>query len=106
MRGTTSPEAAAFFGPRLAATTGEGESLRSRATGATGAVRAEWLVLRTPKGLVMAAEDDGRRAGVTVSGRAGDLLMLMKRRMPMTEAAVDVQGDTRLLRHWLENVLA
>ncbi|MEU2358803.1 hypothetical protein ABZ599_38590 [Streptomyces misionensis] len=105
LRGATSPDAAAFFGPRLAAMAGEGESFRFRAMGAAGAVRAEWLVLRTPKGLVMAAEDDGGRTGMTVSGRAGDLLMLLKRRVPMKEAAVDVQGDARLLEHWLENVL-
>ncbi|WP_405773544.1 maleylpyruvate isomerase N-terminal domain-containing protein [Streptomyces sp. NBC_01538] len=102
----TAPGAEAFFGPRLAAMAGEGESLRFRATDVADVAEAEWLLLRTPEGPALAAEDDDRRAGTTVSGRAGDLLMLLKRRVPMKQAAVDITGDARLLEHWLANVMA
>ncbi|MGW2776526.1 hypothetical protein ACWC4C_29135 [Streptomyces olivaceoviridis] len=74
----------------------------------TTAFQASWGVMETAVHRGGRAAVARLRAGcrAPVSGRAGDLLMLMKRRMPMTEAAVDVQGDTRLLEHWLENVLA
>ncbi|MHC5909122.1 hypothetical protein ACVNF4_35440 [Streptomyces sp. S6] len=52
----------------------------------------------------MAPAGDDRRGGVTVTGRAGDLLLLLKRRVPVREAAVEVTGDARLLGHWLEHV--
>jgi len=104
LRAVTAPGAEAFFGPGIGALAGDGESLRFRARDVMGGAFADWLVERTPTGPVLAA-DDGRRAGVTVAGRAGDLLLLLKRRVPPREAAVEVTGDVRLLEHWLAHVM-
>jgi len=38
---------------------------------------------------------------VTVTGPAGSLLLVLTRRLPLTEAGVD--GDTGLAQHWLDN---
>jgi hypothetical protein len=105
LRAVTAPGSEAFFGPGLRALAGSGESLRFQATDAPEGVPAAWLVLRTPEGPVLASGDDDRRAGVTVTGRAGDLLLLLKRRVAPREAAVEVSGDLRLLEHWLAHVM-
>ncbi|WP_055522658.1 maleylpyruvate isomerase N-terminal domain-containing protein [Streptomyces graminilatus] len=105
LRAVTAPGAEAFFGPGFGALAGDGESLRFRATDATDEAYADWLVVRTPTGPVLAAPDDGGRAGVTITGRAGDLLLLLKRRVAPREAAVDITGDARLLEHWWTHVI-
>lgn len=45
------------------------------------------------------------RADVTVTGSAGSLLLVLTRRLPLSdrEAGVSVVGDVGLVQHWLDN---
>jgi uncharacterized protein (TIGR03083 family) len=78
---------------------GTGQTLQWRATDTAGA----WFVERRPDGATWRPES--RKADVTVSGPAGSLLLTLTRRLPLTGGAtgVEVEGDTGLAQHWLDN---
>ncbi|HEU4396618.1 MAG TPA: maleylpyruvate isomerase N-terminal domain-containing protein [Actinomycetota bacterium] len=61
----------------------------------------EWLVRRTPSGVVW--EHGHGRADVAVRGRALDLLLVLNRRAVPDGSRVEVLGDERLFAHWLEH---
>ncbi|WP_369639575.1 SCP2 sterol-binding domain-containing protein [Nocardia sp. JMUB6875] len=80
---------------------GTGQTLQWLATDiADGA----WFVERRPDG---AAWQLGTRpADVTVSGPARSLLLILTRRLPLTDGEateISVAGDIGLAQHWLDN---
>lgn len=78
---------------------GDGETLHFHATdpGLDGA--GEWLVRRTPAGIT--AQAGHARADVAVRGPAARLLLVLTRRLPAADPAIEVFGDEALLAHWL-----
>lgn len=78
---------------------GEGQTLHFHATDAGLDGAGEWLVRRTPAGA--AVERGHAKADVAVRGPAARLLLVLTRRLPATDPAIEVLGDQELLRHWL-----
>jgi uncharacterized protein (TIGR03083 family) len=76
---------------------GDGETLHLHATDAGQA--GEWLIRRTPSGV--SVEDGHAKADVAVRGAAVSLLLLLTRRLPASDPAVEVLGDQALLADWL-----
>jgi uncharacterized protein (TIGR03083 family) len=83
---------------------GDGQTLHFHATdpglsstGQTGT--GEWLVTRTPSGVTVAPGH--AKADVAVRGPAARLLLVLTRRIPADDPAVEVLGDQALLTHWL-----
>ncbi|WP_433057517.1 maleylpyruvate isomerase family mycothiol-dependent enzyme [Dactylosporangium sp. CS-033363] len=91
----TSPTWAMFRAESAQAIQGTGQTLALRATDADDA----WLIERRPDGA--AWQPGAHEADVTVSGPAGELLLTLTRRLPLT--AVTVDGDAALIQHWLDN---
>jgi uncharacterized protein (TIGR03083 family) len=61
----------------------------------------EWLVTRTPSGVTV--EAGHARSDVAVRGPAARLLLVLTRRIPADDPALEVLGDQALLTHWLEH---
>ena len=79
---------------------GTGQTLQWRATDAADA----WFVERTPDGATW--KPGTKPADVTVTGPAGSLLLILTRRLPLTDREVtnvSVTGDTDLAQHWIDN---
>ncbi len=76
---------------------GTGQTLQWSATDTA----ASWFVERGPDAATW-RPGTGRADG-TVSGPAGSLLLVLTRRLPLTDATVSVDGDAALVRHWLDN---
>jgi len=101
----TSPTWAAQRPESAAATRGTGETLHWHATdepslGAAG----EWLIERRPEG---ASWQHGHgTADVTIQGPAKSLLLVLTRRLPLTDEQathITITGDVDLARHWIEH---
>ncbi len=63
-----------------------------------------WFVEQRPDGATW--QPGNQQADVTVTGPAGSLLLILTRRLPLTDrdaANVSVDGDTELAQHWLDN---
>jgi uncharacterized protein (TIGR03083 family) len=63
-----------------------------------------WFVERRPGGATW--QPGTRQADVTVTGPARSLLLALTRRLPLTDreaADINVDGDTALAQHWLDN---
>ncbi|KUN13317.1 MULTISPECIES: maleylpyruvate isomerase N-terminal domain-containing protein [Streptomyces] len=97
------PAAAPFLDPRLANMKGNGERLRFQPTDVDG--HEGWLAVCTPQGLATSAWRPGDGDDVVVRGTASDLLLLLKRRIPLAGSSVAVTGERVLLERWLDNVL-
>ena len=80
---------------------GDGQSLHFHATDPGLSGTGEWLVTRTPSGVTV--EPGHAKAGVAVRGPAARLLLVLTRRIPAGDPAVEVLGDQALLTHWLEH---
>jgi hypothetical protein len=82
---------------------GDGQSLHFHATdpGLSGTGTGEWLVTRTPSGITV--EPGHAHADVAVRGPAARLLLVLTRRIPAGDPALEVLGDQALLTHWLEH---
>ncbi len=78
---------------------GDGQTLHVHATddGLDGA--GEWLVRRTPSGITV--EPGHAKADVAVRGPAARLLLVLVRRLPPSDPAVEILGDQALFAHWL-----
>jgi len=66
--------------------------------------RMAWFVERGPEGATWQAVN--RQADVTVTGPARSLLLILTRRLPLTDedtAKIGIDGDTDLVQHWLDN---
>ena len=63
-----------------------------------------WFVERRPDGAIW--QRGTRPADVTVTGPAQSLLLILTRRLPLTDREainVSVDGDTDLAQHWIDN---
>lgn len=89
--------AAANFAPKVAALRGDGESMLLEGTDAD----FHRVVRLEPNGFTCAREPAD--ASVTVRARVADLLMLVYRRLPVTDARFDCVGDHEVLARWLDN---
>jgi uncharacterized protein (TIGR03083 family) len=79
----------------------DGGTLHVHATDDELAGTGEWLVRREPSAITV---DRGHaRADVAVRGPAGRLLLVLTRRLPPDDAAVQVLGDRGVLTQWLEH---
>lgn len=81
---------------------GTGQTLQWAATDAASA----WFIERRPDGAKWHPET--RAADVTVTGPARSLLLVLTRRLSLTDdeaAGITVEGDTGLARHWLDNTV-
>ncbi len=78
----------------------EGQSLHVHVTGDALDGAGEWLVTRTADGL--AVEPGHAKADVAVRGPAAPLFLVLMRRLPPADPAVEVLGDRELLDYWLE----
>jgi uncharacterized protein (TIGR03083 family) len=96
--GAARPQAAAAL-TRGDGARGDGLSLHVHATDPGLGGAGEWLVRRTPAGLT--AEPGHARADVSVRGPAARLLLVLTRRLPVPDPAVEVLGDRELLTYWL-----
>src|SRR4051812_14382914 len=79
---------------------GTGQTLRWLATDTTDDAGA-WVVERQPDGATR--QPGTQHPDVTVTGPAGSLLLTLTRRLPLTDRAISVDGDTDLAQHWLDN---
>jgi uncharacterized protein (TIGR03083 family) len=78
---------------------GGGQTVHFHASDAPG----EWLARREPDRVVL--ERTHTKADLTVSGPAAELLLVLSRRRPLTEApGLELQGDRALLDHWIEHM--
>ncbi|MFJ9518119.1 maleylpyruvate isomerase N-terminal domain-containing protein [Kitasatospora sp. NPDC101801] len=101
------PATVPFYDPKVTNLRGAGETLLFRATDAPPDAPSAWLVTRTPDG-PRAETDPVATAGsadVVVTGGCADLVLLLKRRLPATDPAITVTGESALLTHWLANAL-
>jgi uncharacterized protein (TIGR03083 family) len=79
---------------------GTGQTLQWRATDTTDA----WFVERRPDGATW--RPGTRQADVTVTGPARSLLLVLTRRLALSDREttdISVDGDTGLAQHWLDN---
>jgi len=82
---------------------GTGQTLQWRATDTAEGAGA-WFVERRPDGATW--QPGTHQADVTVTGPARSLLLLLTRRLPLSDgetANISVDGDTDLAQHWLDN---
>ena len=80
---------------------GDGQSLHFHATDDGLGSGGEWLVRRTPSGVTV--ESGHAKADVAVRGPASGLLFVLVRRLPVSQAGIEVLGDEPLLTHLLEH---
>jgi uncharacterized protein (TIGR03083 family) len=82
---------------------GTGQTLQWLATDTADDAGA-WYVERRPDGATW--QPRTQQADVTVTGPARSLLLILTRRLPLTDreaTSISVDGDTDLARHWLGN---
>jgi uncharacterized protein (TIGR03083 family) len=89
------------YRPELAALRGDGQILHLHATDPGLGEAGEWIVRRTPSGPVW--EHGHAKGDVAVRGAVVDLLLVMTRRVALSEAPITMFGDAGLLEHWLEH---
>jgi uncharacterized protein (TIGR03083 family) len=78
---------------------GDGQTLHFHAT--DDVPYGEWMVRRVPTGITV--EPGHGKADVAVRGPAVTLLLVLLRRLPVTDPAVQIFGDEALFAHWVEN---
>lgn len=102
----TSPTWAAQRPDSATALRGAGETLHWRATDEPSPGDSyEWFVERHPDGSSWQHRAD-TAADVTIHGSARSLLLVLTRRLPLTngrENHVNIDGDVDLARHWIQN---
>lgn len=79
---------------------GTGQTLQFRATDSGLGPSGTWLVRRAPSGVEWRWGTGP--ADVTVLGTALDLMLVLTRRAPV-DHQLQVEGDSALLTHWLDN---
>jgi len=78
---------------------GDGQSLHFHATDPGLSGTGEWLVTRTPSGITV--QHGHGKADVAVRGPAASLLLVLTRRIPPSDPAIEIFGEQALLTHWL-----
>jgi len=80
---------------------GDGQSLHFHATDPGLSGTGEWLVTRTPSGVTVTCGHG--KADVAVRGPAASLLLILTRRLPPSDPAIQILGEQDLLTHWLQH---
>ena len=80
---------------------GDGQSLHFHATDPGLSGTGEWFVTRTPSGITV--QHGHGKADVAVRGPAASLLLVLTRRLPPSDPAIEVLGERALLDHWLQD---
>jgi uncharacterized protein (TIGR03083 family) len=80
---------------------GDGQSLHFHATDPGRSGTGEWLVTRTPSGVTV--QRSHGKADVAVRGPAASLLLVLTRRLPPSDPAIEILGQQALLTHWLQH---
>jgi uncharacterized protein (TIGR03083 family) len=80
---------------------GDGQSLHFHATDPGLSGTGEWLVVRTPSGVTI--QRGHGKADVAVRGPAASLLLVLTRRLPPSDPAIEILGQQALLTHWLQH---
>jgi len=80
---------------------GDGQSLHFHATDPGLSGTGEWLVTRTPSGITV--QHGHGKADVAVRGPAASLLLVLTRRIPPSDPAIEIFGEQALLTHWLQH---
>ncbi len=78
---------------------GDGQALHFHATDEGLDGTGEWVARRTPAGLV--TEHGHAKADMALRGPAVSLLLVLTRRLPPSDPAVEVLGDLGVLERWL-----
>lgn len=89
------------YRPELAELRGEGQILHLHSTDPGLGQAGEWIVRRMPSGPVW--EHGHTKGAVAVRGPVTALLLVLMRRVPVDEAAIEVLGDASVFDHWLEH---
>lgn len=89
------------FRPELVELRGDGQILHLHSTDPGLGQAGEWIVRRTPSGPVW--EHGHTKGAVAVRGPVTALLLVLLRRVPAGDAAIDVLGDADVFDHWLEH---
>ncbi|HEY5985782.1 MAG TPA: maleylpyruvate isomerase family mycothiol-dependent enzyme [Streptosporangiaceae bacterium] len=76
---------------------GDGQTLHFHATDEAG----EWMVRRGPSGITV--EPGHAKADVAVRGPAARLLLVLMRRLPPNDPAIEIFGAQALFAHWIDN---
>jgi uncharacterized protein (TIGR03083 family) len=79
----------------------DGQSLHFHATDPGLSGTGEWLVTRTPSGVTV--QRGHSKADVAVRGPAASLLLVLTRRLPPSDPAIEILGQQALLTHWLQH---
>lgn len=79
---------------------GTGQTLQWRTTDMEGDTGG-WFVEQRPDGATW--QQGIQPADVTVTGPARSLLLILTRRIPLTDRCVGIEGDTQLAQRWLDN---
>ena len=80
---------------------GDGQSLHFHAADPGLSGTGEWLVTRTPSGVTLTCGHG--KADVALRGPAVSLLLVLTRRLPPSDPAVEILGEQALLTHWLQH---
>jgi len=103
----TSPTWAMQRADSARALRGTGQTLQWLASDSTDGTGA-WFVERRPDGATY--RRGTQPADATITGSARSLLLILTRRLPLSEAlggaegaAISIDGDPDLVRHWLDN---
>ena len=101
----TSPTWAAQRADSADALRGNGETLHWHTTDESSLVTSgDWFIERQPDGAQWQHRDD--TADVSVSGPARSLLLILTRRLSLTDGPADgvtIDGNADLVRHWVEH---
>lgn len=82
---------------------GAGQTLQWLATDTANGAGA-WFVERRPDGATW--QPGTRQASATVTGPARSLLLILTRRLPLTDrdtTGISIDGDPGLAQHWVDN---
>ena len=86
--------------PAIGKLRGHGQTLHFHATDDGLGETGEWMVRRTPSGVVW--EHGHRKGDVALRGPAAELLLVITHRLPVTDPRIQVLGDEQLIATWLE----
>lgn len=86
--------------PAIGKLRGHGQTLHFHATDGGLGEAGEWMVRRTPSGVMW--EHGHGKGDVALRGPAAELLLVITRRLPMSDPGIQVLGNEQLIATWLE----
>lgn len=86
--------------PAIGKLRGHGQTLHFHATDDGLGEAGEWMVRRTPSGVGW--EHGHGKGDVALRGPAAELLLVITRRLPVSDPRIQVLGDEQLIATWLE----